>query len=1246
MSAHFKDIFREIKKNVGRFLSILLIIAAGVGFFVGVKTTAPSMRLTAGKYYNDQKMMDLEILSTVGFSDDDVEEIKNIEHISRVLPSYSVDLVFKEGETSDVIKVIACPDEKEGINIPLLKSGRMPQSSNECVAVTNDAIDNVYDIGKIIKFDENSTKDDLDTILNETSYEVVGIVELPQYFSYSFGTSSIGSGEISNIILIPENSFEYPRYTEMYLTLDCAEKGIDPFGEEYENTVEEITTQLELLGDIQYKKFLDDSEQQIKDAESEYNEGKEDADTQLEDARKELEDAKAQIEEGYKDLAEGKEEYNNASKSAKEQISSAEKQIQEGKTQLADGEEQLSKGYSDYEAGRKEADTQLSSARSELDSGWAEYYSGQSEYDKALSDYQEAVNYFNDSQRQYESAQSDYDNAVAVYDTVNEGLAQLEEELKYFENASFVINNQEIEMAEDALAETENLLNDAYAELDTLDPESEEYSQVLQVIDTLNGEVDYYTTRINELRDAGVATSDDLKIEVQRYRSQLDEAKIELDLSKIQLNDALVQLEDGQKELDEASAELASAENELQSGLKELESGEAEYSVQSEKAKDELESARIQLEESEKQIASSRKELSDAEVQLSKEKKRADEELQKAAEEISDAEIQLADAEEEYNEGLREYNDAVADVEKELSSGMHRIQNARNDFNEIVSGKWYVLTRDDVVVNYTNFKNDADSINAIADVFPVFFLLVAALVCLTTMSRMVDEQRIQMGTYKALGYSPAQIKSKYVIYAVIATLIGSLIGPVLCVQVLPRVILNAYSRMYALPDLILSVPYDMYIISVAVALACTVLVAIIACNRELKTTTAALMRPKSPKAGKKVFLEYITPLWNSFSFFQKLTARNLLRYKVRFFMTVIGIAGCMALVVAGFGLNNAISPMLSLQYNEIEHDDLVVQLDKNYTFDEIEGVLNSLKNDNRTDGCLLTYKNSCKVYDKDEANVMEDTYVLVPQNKEDSSIILTLRDPKTKERLTLGDDGAIVTDKISRKLGLNIGDEMIVKTGEEEYPMKVTGVTENYLENYVYISPKYYEQVTGEETKYNSIMARESEAMTDRDKFSSEILDANGEIILVYFIDSVKETVDDTMKSLKLVVVVMIICAGLLAFIVLFNLTNINISERVREIATVKVLGFNHMETNMLVFRENFVMSVIGVLLGSVLGYFMAQYLISTVEVNMVTFVRDIPFTCYLYSALITLGFTIIVNLFMTKKIREVNMVESLKAIE
>ncbi|MDO4939267.1 MAG: ABC transporter permease [Lachnospiraceae bacterium] len=1227
-------------------MSILLIIAAGVGFFVGVKATAPSMYLTANTYFNDQKMMDMEILSTVGFSDDDVEEIKKLDHVSRVVPSYSVDLIFKEGENSDVIKVLACPDENDGINIPLLRSGRMPQYHNECVVVENDAIDEIYEIGKVIRFDENSSEEELSSILLEDTFEVVGVVELPQYFSYNFGTSSIGNGEISNVILIPEENFEYSRYTEMYLTVDCAENGIDSFSDEYTSIVSELSKKLESLGEVQYKAFLDESEQQIKDAESEYNEGKKDADTQLEDAKKELEDAKTQIEDGYKQLAEGKEEYDSASKSAKEQISSAERQIQEGKSQLADGETQLAQGYADYEEGRHEADTQLGSARTELDSGWSEYYSGQAEYDAAYDEYKDAIQTYEDGQREYESAQAEYDEKLNTFNALDEGLSALEAELAYFENASFIINNEEISIAEDALRQTENALADAEAELATLDPESDEYSALLSTIDYLNGEIDYYSTRIDELNQSGSATSDDLKMEVQRYRAQLDESKYELDLAEIQLADAKIQLEEGKAQLDEASDDLASAESQLQDGLSQLESSEQEYQVESEKASSQLEDARIQLEESERKIADSRKELGDAEVQLSQEKTRAEKELSEAAEKISDSEVQLADAEKEYQEGIREYEDAVAEVEEELSSGMHRIQNARNDFNEIVAGKWYVLTRDDIVVNYSNFKNDAMRINAIADVFPVFFLLVAALVCLTTMSRMVDEQRTQMGTYKALGYTPAQIIMKYVIYAVIASIIGSIIGPILCVQVLPKVILNAYSRLYALPDIMLTVPYDMYAISVVVALACTALVAIIACNKELKTTTASLMRPKSPKAGKKIFLENITPLWNHFSFFQKLTARNLLRYKVRFFMTVIGIAGCMALVVAGFGLNNAISPMLSLQYNEIEHDDVVVTLDKNYTYDEIDGLVDCLRNDGRIDTCLLNYKNSCKVYDKDELNAMEDTYVLVPQNETDSSVIFTFRDPKTKEGLTLGDDGAIITDKLSRKLGLNIGDDMVVKIGEDKYSMKVGGVAENYLNNYVYLSPEYYEKVTGGEIKYNSILARESETMTDRDRFSSEMLSDNEEIILIYFTDSVKNTVDETMKSMKMVVVVMIICAGILAFIVLFNLTNINLSERVREIATVKVLGFNHSETNMLIFRENFVMSVIGVLVGCVLGYFMAQYLISTVEVNMVTFVRDVSFTCYLYSAVITLGFTIIVNLFMTRKIRDISMVESLKAIE
>ena len=991
MSARYKDIFREIKKSFGRFLSILLIVAAGVGFFVGVKATAPSMYQTADQYFQRQNLMDLEIFSTVGFSDDDVEKIREVEHVDRVFPTYSADLLLDYDGDTLVTSIMSLPEAGEdSINTPVLVKGRMPEAEDECIVTTSEVFGvNGMEIGQKVTFLETSGNTKVDDILERRTFTVVGMVNLPQYISYSYGTSSVGSGEISLVMMVPKSNFTYPRYTGMLVTLDCKDSDISYFSEEYDAILSDVTEQLTNLGDVQFRAFVEDTEKQIEDAESEFNDGKQDAEEELGDAKGQLDDAKRQIEEGLQALMQGWVDYEAGSEEAKKQFEDAEKQIEEYKIQIIKGESEL-----------ESSEEKIKFARGLLD--------------RFLLD--------SEIEENYEAAQTQYDEAVR--------------------------NSSE---AESALAAAQSALSSIESSLEGEEAEEDD-----------------------RLRAA--------RAEVESAQSNFDAAQEELNLAQNNMDAAelVMYYLSGYDDIRESiQQEIINGEVEIEVGWKELEEG--------------------------------KRQLAEAEEELKIKKAEAEEELLDAYRQLVSSETELELAQEEYQEGLEEYNEAVQEVEDELASGMSQIQSARRELGDIVTGKWYVLSCNDIMVNYSNFKMDAQRINAIADVFPVFFLLVAALVCLTTMSRMIDEQRIQIGTYKALGYRPLEIMTKYLIYAAIACIGGCIVGPLVCVQVLPRVIFGAYGTLYILPDFTISVPYDMYAVSVVVALLCTVLVAFIACWKELRTTTAALMRPKSPKAGKKIFLERIKPLWNSFSFFQKLTARNLFRYKVRLLMTVIGIAGCMALVVAGFGLNNAISPIVELQYDEIQHDDISINLDQNYSYKDISDVVLTLKENECVENCLLAGENSCKVFDLDEKNSLEDTYVHFPQDIEEANALRTLRDPSTHRNVEWSDDGVIITEKISKKLGVDVGDEFIVFLNDEKIPVTVCSIAENYLYNYVYMTPEYYQKTFGKEPLYNMLFVGESDKMVDRAAFSTDVLGKFDEIVLFYYTDYASGVMEDTM---------------------------------------------------------------------------------------------------------------------------------------
>lgn len=657
-----------------------------------------------------------------------------------------------------------------------------------------------------------------------------------------------------------------------------------------------------------------------------------------------------------------------------------------------------------------------------------------------------------------------------------------------------------------------------------------------------------------------------------------------------------------------------------------------------------MDEAGVQLKTNRLLLETAQTEFKAGEAAYEKQKAAALDQLAQAKEKLDAAERQYAAGLEEYNDGYAEYLDAFANAQSSIADGANRIKNIQSMFSEIESGKWYAFTRDDIIQSYAGFDQDSERIDAIAAIFPVFFLLVASLVCLTTMSRMIDEQRIQIGTYKALGYSSAQIAGKYMVYSATACVLGSVLGQLVCIQILPRVIIGAYNALYRLPDIEITVPWNMSLVSVFVALLCTVMVAFYSCYKELRTPTAALMRPKMPKSGRKIFMERWKKLWTKMTFSQKITARNLFRYKLRLVMTVLGISGCMALIVAGFGMRDGVNPIVDKQYGEINRYKIMFTLSGELTREEADALGQRLSNDERLSDTLFSKIVSVEA-DQNGA-VIRNVFVMAPRKIAHLERLITLRDPKSGETLELGDEGVIITDKLAQLLGVGAGDAVTFRVNEEPYTLPVRSVTENYIYHYIYMSPARYEQTFGKDLRFNSIACAESAKMTDFGGFVSDWLTKSGDILAIVNIDSARASFTETINSINIIILVMLISAGALAFVVVYNLTNINISERTREIATIKVLGFKHGETNMYIFRENFVMGAVGILFGGVIGYFLAQFMLRTVEADMVKFAGEIAAASYLYAGLLTAFYIVSVNLMMTKRMRGISMVESLKAVE
>lgn len=542
--------------------------------------------------------------------------------------------------------------------------------------------------------------------------------------------------------------------------------------------------------------------------------------------------------------------------------------------------------------------------------------------------------------------------------------------------------------------------------------------------------------------------------------------------------------------------------------------------------------------------------------------------------------------------------------------------------------------------DYGSFDSDSQKIHSIAKVFPAFFILVAALVCLTTMTRMVEEQRIQIGTYKALGYSPLRIASKYLVYGILAAVSGSVLGTLVGVKTLPTVIYNCYKILYNIPELETQFDFKMTVLCAVVSLCLTSVTIIYACYKELASQPSQLMRPKAPKSGRRVLLERFPKIWNKLDFTSKVTVRNLLRYKKRFFMTVVGVAGCTALILTGFALKNSISAILDLQFeNVLNYDGLAIINSSDYSPDECKNEISEI--DGITDAMLASQINGEVKNDNEHYSVN----LVIFENTDESYKYVSLQERKSKNKIVIDNRGVVVTEKLCSLLGLEKGDKISIDLDEKGiYEFEISAITENYAMHYVYVSPELYENVV-EKPQFNSCFFNINDGEKSEDSVAQQLAKSK-KVHGTTFLKDNGDNFSKSLGSLTGIVWLLIGCAGALAMVVLYNLANINITERIREIATIKVLGFYDGETSAYIFRENVISSVIGIAIGWVLGIFLHRFVVITAEVDVVMFERSVVWWAYLFSAALTVLFTAIINVVLHFRLKKVDMVESLKSIE
>ena len=723
-----------------------------------------------------------------------------------------------------------------------------------------------------------------------------------------------------------------------------------------------------------------------------------------------------------------------------------------------------------------------------------------------------------------------------------------------------------------------------------------------------------------QMNQAGFATEADLEAQI----TSLTKQKADLDAKE--------------KVLLQQEQTLAAQEEELLSAGRQITDGKSQIAA----ARSQLDSTKSQITDGKAQILSAWALLNEKEDTLNASKAQ-----------LASGEQELADGRSEYEQAVKEAEDQISDGqekiidgEKQLTDAKQQIADAKAEIKKIENPKWYVQTREDALTEYQGYGDNADRMRSIGKVFPVLFFLVAALISLTTMTRMVEEQRVQIGTMKALGYGKAAIAGKYIGYALIATLGGSIFGVLAGEKILPFIIIYAYMILYKhLPAIL--VPYHMsYALQASgIAVACTLIATIASCYKELAAEPAELMRPAAPKQGKRILLERIGIIWKHLNFTWKSTVRNLIRYKKRFFMTIFGIGGCMALMVVGFGLKDCIYEIVSLQYEKVQFYDAATYMSDDISEENRQQLHDYL--DQNAD-IKETIEARMQKTDVKSASGKKTLYLMVPSDNEKIKDFLSFHSRTNKDEVySLKKDEVILTEKMASLLNVKVGDELTIEDEDRgDQTVTVGAICENYMSHYLYLSPEKYEELYGVPAEYNTIIYSVKDGKDDQiEKIGTKLLSMDG-VLNVSYTSSIEGRLDDMLRSLNLVIVVLIVSAGMLAFVVLYNLNNINITERQRELATLKVLGFYDGEVASYVYRENILLTIIGSVVGMVLGNLLHRYIILTVEVEEAMFGRQIHWQSYLYSFLFTVAFSLFVNWVMFYKLKKIDMVESLKSVE
>lgn len=1175
----WKNIRRSITGSIGRYVAILLIIMLGVAFLAGLRLTRPAMTATATAYIREQKLYDLRLLSTVGFDETDVEAIAAAEGVSHAEGSYTADFISVSDGVEHAYRTHLLT---ETLNRPLLTAGRMPETGAECLADAERFSEDM--IGQSIVVSDTG---DGESLLKYTAYTVVGLADVPYYLNMERGTTSLGDGSLDSFLLLTADGYDSEYFTEMYVQ---NENELELYSDAYEDFIDTLSDTVEIAATEAVTGRMDDlvadAEQDIADAERKLSDKRAEAETELADAKAQLDDAAREIEDGEAELADAKAQLDDAAA----QLNEAAAQIQPGFSSwqgaLDAGLQQYNDGQAALDSAIAEGRATLAAALKDLEDGEAQYTEGKAQYDAGEAQYAEGKAQYDVGLGQYESGLADWQSGMnqleSGFTAYQQGASQLEASRAAYEQQLAAFN-----AAKDA---------------GELSPEEIEAQQA--ALDAAKTALDQSAAQLAATKETLDAT-----------RMQLDAAKSTLDAKKPELDAAAAVLDETRATLDASAEKLAQTRLILDAGRSEYDSGVAQLEQQRATQQGTLHTAYLSLQQFRSGIGSYNSGYASYEEGVQA----------------------LADGRAEYEDGVREYEEGVQEFDEQIADAEEQIADAKRELADLDTPEIFVLTRS-ANTGYVSFEGDSEIVQNLSALFPLFFFLIAALVCSTTMTRMIDEDRSQIGTMRALGYSRASILTKYLLYSGSAALFGCLIGYFGGGYLFPYVIWNAYGMLYDIPGFINLYDFGLFAASLAASLVCSAGVTFVTCRHEMLSTPADLIRPKSPAAGKRIWLERVAPVWSRLKFLHKVTLRNIFRFKKRMIMMLFGIAGCTALVLTGFGVRDSVANIGNFQFDDIQRYDISATLDEPVTDEWLAARADEFGSDLEAEAAALMCSGELS-----GPGATKTVYFVASDDANIADIFDLHLNGETVE--FPGDGAVAISEKLASQTGVSVGDTVTVSISDtDKAELTVSGIVENYVQNYVYMTGGTYEHAFDDAYEPETLLLRAAEG-ADEYALAAVLSNTDG-VTAVSVITDMRRMIDNMMQSMNYIVLLILVSAGALAFIVLFNLGNINLTERVREIATIKVLGFHSRETGAYVFRENMILAAMGIVLGLPLGVALHAFVMAQIKVDLVSFKLVIEPMSYLLTVALVLLFSVVTDFIMRRKIARIDMAESLKSVE